>query len=305
MMDILTDERIKELLREWNIEGNPIRIYHTAWDINDTYVLKAYDDRAALQRNITMMKILYDIGIPVPRIMAMPDGREYLDNKGTLYLLTGKLRGKNEVKMNNSDDCWFFQFGTILAELHRAFRKCEKHLDYLDNSLLEEMKGWVSSSLDKYRPEYLEQTDVRDSIRELAAVYDDLPRQLIHRDVHLGNFLFDKGEFSGYIDFDLSQRNIRIFDLCYFLLGILVKEDEQPVSKEKWYGIIKHVIKGYDSATLLEDTEKKAVACVMKNIELLFAAYFLEQGNEKLAKDAVKLFYFVKENEDNIQGAVV
>ena len=34
-----------------------------------------------------------------------------------------------------------------------------------------------------------------------------LPVQLIHRDVHFGNFLFDEGKFSGYIDFDLSQRN--------------------------------------------------------------------------------------------------
>ena len=29
-------------------------------------------------------------------------------------------------------------------------------------------------------------------------------------------FLFYNNKFSGYIDFDLSQINIRIFDICYF-----------------------------------------------------------------------------------------
>ena len=42
--------------------------------------------------------------------------------------------------------------------------------------------------------------------------------------MHFGNFLFQEGSFSGYIDFDLSQKNIRIFDLCYFLAGLLAEE---------------------------------------------------------------------------------
>jgi hypothetical protein len=35
----------------------------------------------------------------------------------------------------------------------------------------------------------------------------------------------------------------------------------------------------------------------MKNIELLFVAYFLGIGDEKLAKDSADLFSFVKKNE--------
>lgn len=41
-------------------------------------------------------------------------------------------------------------------------------------------------------------------------LYSKLPIQLIRREVHLGNLLFDNNKFSGYIDFDLSQKNIRI-----------------------------------------------------------------------------------------------
>lgn len=81
------------------------------------------------------------------------------------------------------------------------------------------MNGWVAESLT--REKWLDEETFRSAVGNLQDGYDRLPRQLIHRDVHFGNFLFDHGEFSGYIDFDLSQKNIRIFDICYFLTGLL------------------------------------------------------------------------------------
>lgn len=76
--------------------------------------------------------------------------------------------------------------------------------------------------------------------------YDMLPRQLIHRDVHFGNFLFDHGEFSGYIDFDLSQKNIRIFDICYFLTGLLSSQIGSGLDTEEWLRIVKDAAAGYE-----------------------------------------------------------
>ena len=54
------------------------------------------------------------------------------------------------------------------------------------------------------------ETDFTGTCNQLEKIYEGLPKQLIHRDVHSGNFLFENNEFSGYIDFDLSQKNIRI-----------------------------------------------------------------------------------------------
>jgi Ser/Thr protein kinase RdoA (MazF antagonist) len=295
---------IEELLKEWNIECTPVQIYHSAWNIDNSYVLKVYDNPNALQRNIVMMKTLHEAGIPVPKIMKLPDGRDYLTYNGIMYVLTTKLNGKNIVNLNECDDIWFFEFGRILGKLHLAFQECAKSISYWNSSMLEEMQGWVRSNLLEFKPEYLKPEDIKNSIDELSELYDDLPKQLIHRDVHLGNFLFDNGVFSGYIDFDLSQSNIRIFDLCYFLLGILLEEDNNRVEEEKWYKIIQQVIRGYDSITTLSDIEKNAIVCVMKNIELLFVAYFLGIGDEKLAKDSADLFSFVKKNEDKIQDVV-
>ncbi|MGM9973067.1 MAG: CD3324 family protein, partial [Clostridiaceae bacterium] len=208
---------IKEIMKQWNMEANPVQIYHSAWNINDVYVLKEYSDVKMLKRNIEMMKILYKEGIPVSKPFKLPKGDDYYEENGRMYVLTTKLKGKNIVDISQCDDQWFFDFGTILARLHIAFKACEEKISYWKNSMLEEMNGWVSSSLNKFHPEYLCEGDIKNSIFQLSQVYNHLPKQLIHRDVHLGNFLFDNKSFSGYIDFDLSQSNIRIFDLCYFL----------------------------------------------------------------------------------------
>lgn len=222
-----------------------------------------------------------------------------------MYILTTKLKGNNIINMNQCEENWFYQFGDILARLHIAFRECEKTMSFWNNSLLEEMNGWVSRDLDKFAPEYLTKKDIQDSIIQLSQVYQELPKQLIHRDVHLGNFLFDDKTFSGYIDFDLSQSNIRIFDLCYFLLGILADEDNNRVNVERWYMIVRQVMDGYDSLIVLTDIEKQSIVCVMKNIELLFVAYFLGIGDEKLAKDAADLFSFVCKNEEKILNTIL
>ena len=87
----------------------------------------------------------------------------------------------------------------------------------------------------------------------------DYALEVQKRDVHFGNFLFEGEQFCGYIDFDLSQRNIRIFDLCYFLLGLLCEEETLKVTKEKWFQVLKQVFRGYMEVNELFPQELQAV----------------------------------------------
>lgn len=104
------------------------------------------------------------------------------------------------------------------------------------------MNGWVKESL--YREHWMDEKNFCKAVQKLAEHYEELPRQLIHRDVHLGNFLFDQGTFSGYIDFDLSQRNIRVFDLCYFLAGLLAAQVGNGMEEIQWYDVISRTTAG-------------------------------------------------------------
>lgn len=122
--------------------------------------------------------------------------------------------------------------------------------------------------------------------------------------MHFGNFLFSQGDFSGYIDFDLSQRNIRIFDLCYFLAGLLAEEREDVFTKSEWLAAVKSVMAGYESIISLSTEEKDAVPCVMACIEILCAAYFTDRKDIKHANDAYQVFLFVQRSESEIKNAV-
>lgn len=122
----------------------------------------------------------------------------------------------------------------------------------------------------------------------------------IHRDVHFGNFLFSEGNLSGYIDFDLSQRNIRIFDICYFLTGLLAEETEEAFTKKEWTENVRAAIEGYENITRLSAEEEDAIPCVMECIEILFAAYFIGIGDFKHAEDAWEVFLFIQDCKEDI-----
>lgn len=291
---------INEILKNWNIDCEAKQIHHSAWSVNNEYVLKEYSDEISLNRNIGMFKTLYEENVPVPKVISLPNGEEYYKSNDKQYILTTQLKGKNDIDLNQCDADWLFQFGITIGNLHLAFKECQKDMSFWNNSMLEEMNGWVSQNLVKFKPEYLDMNDVDEAINQLSDVFHKLPKQLIHRDIHLGNFLFDEQEFSGYIDFDLSQSNIRIFDICYFLLGILSGGNNTRIKVEDWFSILKQVVNGYDSKLTLTSEEKKSIPCVMKNIELLFVAYFLGVDDEKMAEDAGKIFSFIKDHESRI-----
>lgn len=162
------------------------------------------------------------------------------------------------------------------------------------------MNGWVRENLERTDGKYISQEEYGKVVSRLAELYHELPVQLIHRDVHFGNFLFSEGKFSGYIDFDLSQRNIRIFDLCYFLLGLLSEEEKLQVTEGEWFDFLKFVFQGYENTLPLTEVEKKAVPYVMECIELLFVAWFDSEEDLLCAGDAYRIYEFVRRSEEQI-----
>ena len=175
-------------------------------------------------RNIKIKTILNDKNIPAGAIIKTNNNSNFVNDDKYYYLLSEKVQGNNLVSMNGNIKL-AKEMGQIIARLHVAFKECEVQEEFWDNSLLNELKGWIKESLDGSGWKCISKEKYEELESKLEELYDKLPVQLIHRDVHFGNFLFDNGQFSGYIDFDLSQRNIRIFDLCYFMLGLLSEAD--------------------------------------------------------------------------------
>lgn len=297
-------DKIDTVLAHWDLQDSEIkRIYDTAWQVGDDYVLKVYQDEKMLKRNLKMLQILTKQDIPVAQIIPTGDGAEYVFADDAFYFLSKRLPGTN-ISRIDSDSPLARSMGEIIAKLHTTFQKCESEDTFWDNSLLEEMNGWVRESMEKNDWQRISKEEFEQVVSQLTAVYDQLPVQLIHRDIHFGNFLFADGVFSGYIDFDLSQRNIRIFDLCYFLLGLLSEEEGLKMTEETWFGFLRDVFAGYESILKLSEAEKKAVPYVMECIELLFIAYFDNEKDNSCAKNTCEIYKFIRRWENRIRKSL-
>lgn len=296
-------EIIEQILPSWGIEHKHLlQIYPSVWEVNHSNVIKIYNDKNQLERNIKILTILSDCNIPVAEIVLAKTGEKYVAHENAYFLMSKKLQGSNISDIR--DEATAHKMGCAMAQLHRAFLKCEKEIKFWDNSLLKEMKGWIREILINNNWQLVNQEEYLKVVETLDTMYKHLPKQLIHRDVHFGNFLFFEGELSGYIDFDLSQRNIRIFDICYFLTGLLAEETEDTYTKTEWIANVKSVVMGYESIISLSATEKDAIPCVMESIEILFVAYYISMKDMKCANDAYKVFHFIQSCEDDIKGAI-
>lgn len=294
-------EVLSRILQLWGIEdGKLSQVYSSAWEVNDSCIIKVYDDLQQMERNIKILTVLRGCNIPVAEILSTKTGEKYVAEEGQYFLATRKLPGNTITALKDEETAR--KMGAAMARLHQAFLRCEKEMEFWDNSLLREMQGWIRENLENNAWQIVGKEEYLKTAASLERIYDDLPKQLIHRDVHFGNFLFCEGSLSGYIDFDLSQRNIRIFDVCYFLAGLLAEETEAPFTKEEWLRDVKAVIGGYESISRLTAGEKAAVPCVMECIEILFAAYYVGMQDMKCARDAYRIFRFIQNCEEDMTG---
>lgn len=298
-------KEIRELLIHWNLERAEIQqVYDSAWYVGNENVLKVYDAKEMLERNLKVLTVLEKRNIPVAHLVGTNDNQSYVEQEGKYYLLSKRLPGNNIVDLSQSKGLAKVM-GQTVAKLHQAFKECEGEGGFWENSLLGEMNSWVRESFEKNEWQDVSREAFEATVDSLEKYYDTLPVQLIHRDVHFGNFLFEQSVFSGYIDFDLSQRNIRIFDLCYFLLGLLSEEEKIRVTEKEWLLYVQDAFAGYEEINKLTEEEKKAVPFVMESIELLFAAYFMNEKDTVCSADALRLFHFVKERENIIYQSLI
>lgn len=294
----------EKILSAWGIEPADIeQKYPTVWEINHQYMLKGYENPESLERNIQSLTALSECGAPVAGIIKTLDGENHTEADGKYWLMTAKLPGSRRTDIREPETA--YKMGETIARLHVFFRECEQKITFWDNSLLDEMEGWIKQALQENAWEPVSEQEYLSVTAQLRSVYGSLPRQLIHRDVHFGNFPFLNGEFSGYIDFDLSQRNIRIFDLGYFLAGLLTRESGAKLEADEWLRIVCDVISGYESVSKLKREEKAALVSVMESIEILFAAYFLRTEDRICAEDAADIFHKLRDWEERIEKCLL
>lgn len=308
--------KLEEILENWELE-KPYRIsvvnveavyenrQPNAWIINDNFVLKRYTNADYLNQGIVVLKALDGVGVPVAVPVETIGHANFCTLADEYFCLYPRLRGKGVTDHFEGDYLDRAGYlGKIVGDLHLAFIKCEEVISCRDNNLAEEVTNWAipaSKQFAEDRGIRMKDELISSLTNDFILLYEKLPRQIIHRDFHGENFLFENGKLSGYIDFDLSQRNVRIFDPCYMSTSILAGSFEDADKREKWISVFKSIIKGYDSVCNLSKEEKKALIYVLLSIEFIFIAYFAGNGYPQLAEANINMLNWIYDNRSSLE----
>lgn len=274
----ITHKKAVQILKNWNLENENITdIYDegtgnkndSACYVGEAYVLKYTANLGKLKKHTEVSKALESIGllsaVPVPA----KDGQEYIQDGEVYFYLTRRLPGTQMTSHSFGQGDGRF-VGEILGQLHLALSKIQDWVSEAD--LLATVKDWA---LPKAKAA-LNLTDAfyRDYLNTFADLYPRLPRQIIHRDPNPGNVICADDQW-GFIDFELAERNARVYDPCYAATAVL--SETFGKGNDRWLEIYRDIICGYDSVAHLTDAERQAIPYIILANQFVCVAWFAEQ----------------------------
>ena len=166
--------------------------------------------------------------------------------------------------------------GEIVGQLDLALEKIDIEVEEVD--LLSRVRDWALPALRGIIG--IDNEAVEKYLQAMDRLYPKLPKQIIHRDPNPSNIIVS-GDKWGFIDFDLSERNARIYDPCYAATAILSETYEEGNEEKlnKWITVMKEIAYGYDAVAHLSEEEKEAIPYVILSNQFIATAWFA--GKEK------------------------
>lgn len=279
----VTHKKAAQILKNWNLDSETTTdIYYdgtgnkndSACYVGEEFVLKYTTNLGKLKNHIEVSKAIEGIGLLSVSPVATVDGREYIQDGELYFYVTQRLSGTQMASNSfGAGDARFV--GEIIGQLHLALSKIKDCVSEAD--LLATVRDWALPNAkqaigltDAFCKEYLD---------TFASLYPMLPRQIIHRDPNPGNIICNQDQW-GFIDFDLAERNARIYDPCYAATAVLSERFGED--NDQWLAVYRNIICGYDSVAHLTDEERKAIPYVILANQFVCVAWFA--GQDKYAE---------------------
>jgi len=317
VLTMFTEAELRKVLDNWDIPKdltiNDVKIVdgtktaNNVWQVGKDYILKT-GDRAILHRNARIAKALeaqgFAAAVPVPT----KKGDDLTEDQNN-FVLISRTKGEPLPKAKRfGADCgdFGFKYGQSIARLHKALLVVEEDIQPFEQNLFTHVTEWALPNVQKQNIQWnmgLPDSFFEGYIRVFGALFEKLPKQLIHRDPNPCNILFCGGDVSGFTDFDLSERNVRLWDPCYCATGILSEQRNAENAYDKFPVILDAILHGYDSVNPLTAEEKQAIYYVICSIQMICVAYF-ESVNEykDLARINREMLVYIINQKDRINN---
>ena len=257
-------------------------VSESACYVGENYIIKFTANLGSVEKHISLSQAIESVGLSVATPIKTAGDKFVVASEELYFYVTRRLVGEQlkASRMYFEDYMQKARFiGEIIGQLSIALTK----VDVVTNqaNIFKSAKEWAIPALVEKMDlpkKFLERYE-----KEFGVIYESLPQQIIHRDPNPGNIIIC-GEHWGFLDFDLSERNIRIFDPCYAATAILSESFEANNTDKlrQWIEIYKNILFGYDEVVKLTDNEWKAIPYVVITNQLISTAWFAEQ--EKYAE---------------------
>lgn len=317
VLSMFTETELRKVLNNWDIPQNlPIndvkivdgtKTANNVWQVGKDYFLKT-GDRAMLLLNARIAKAMeaqgFAAAVPVPT----KKGGDLTEDRNN-FVLTHRLKGEPLSKAERfGSDCgeFGFKYGRSIAGLHKALAAVEDDIQPFEQNLFAHVTEWAIPNVQKQNIQWnmgIPDSFFEEYICEFGALFEKLPKQLIHHDPNPCNILFHDGKVIGFVDFDLSERNVRLWDPCYCATGIMSEQRNIENAYDKFPVIFEAIMHGYDSVNPLTTEEKQAVYYVICSIQMICVAYFESVSEYKeLAKINREMLMYIITQKDRINS---
>ena len=283
---MVSHKKLKEVLQNWGLENEKLsdvvyaetgNVSESACYVGDNYIIKFSPNLGNVEKHISLSQAIESVGLSTATPIKTVDGKFVVASEELYFYVTKRLEGK-QLKASTM----YFEdympkarfIGEIVGQLSVALSKVEVITNQAN--IFKSAKEWAIPALSGKMD--LPKSFVEMYEKEFGEIYESLPQQIIHRDPNPGNIILC-GDNWGVLDFDLSERNIRIFDPCYAATAILSEsfEADNTDKLNQWIMIYKNILYGYDEVVKLSDNEWKAIPYVVITNQLISTAWFSEQ----------------------------
>ncbi|MBX0355480.1 phosphotransferase enzyme family protein [Bacillus toyonensis] len=303
-------EDILEIAKFWfededittiEVQPNVTKIYCN----NKAYILKEKGSIKHFLVELNVLEQLDEKGVKVQKLVKMRNDERYVFYKEKYYCLYEYIGGSVlEIKDTEKLKELGSTIGEKIANLHQALHSVNSANELIKRELYKVVYKWALPILEKNASVHRNVVRKMDQIRTvLKETVHPLPKQIIHRDMHLSNVIFHDNEFQGFIDFELLESNVRVFDLCYCCTSILSELFSDETGRGKWLHIVSKIFEGYYKQSILTREELQSIWYVMLSIQVIFITYFVQLPN--LLKLNEEMFFWIFANKEDIEESIV
>lgn len=296
-----------QVLTNWNCFGGPLEMTSTSGPRvtkldtpAGSFYLKECPSVESVEREADLFRFLAGVGLAVPLQIPSVTGLPYAVDDGKVFWLSRKLSGRHFAQFEDLEGLEQVErLAMSLGKLHHALAEAPVSLHFpAFRGSAEELIEKLSARVTPFDVDRLQR------LRGAVTSVTTLPNQLIHRDPHRFNMLFEEDRVSGYLDFDLVHRGPRLFDVCYCASGVLSESFRAEGYPAYWLKIAERIFRGYRRAVALSAAERSMAWSMLITIELIFMSHCLDGENLSAALMNQAMLFWFEEHRGEIEAAM-